>query len=122
MAAMREKRSSMQEATEEAVLLETSHSSARISAATAEAFSTTWMQLFSFWIEFKRFGEYLPHSQFSIFKQEKPDPECYLIMTDSLTNKSFLVPMRNTGGGKGVPKDPFTSRASSSQFLAFASV
>ena len=30
--------------------------------------------------------------------------------------------MRNTGGGKGVEKDTLTSRASSSQFLAFASV
>ena len=30
--------------------------------------------------------------------------------------------MRNTGGGKGVEKDPFTSRASFSQFLALASV
>ena len=54
MAAMRKKRSSMPEATEEAVLLETSQSSARISAATAEAFSTTWMQLFSFWSEVER--------------------------------------------------------------------
>ena len=48
MAAMRKKRSSMPEATEDEVLLETSQSSARISAATVEAFSTIWMQLFSF--------------------------------------------------------------------------
>ena len=53
MAAIRQKRSSRPEATGDAVLLETSQSSARISVATAEAFSTTWMQLFSFWREVK---------------------------------------------------------------------
>ena len=44
-------------------------------------------------------------------------PSCF-----TLTSKSFLVPMRKTGGGKGEEKDALTSRASASQFLAFASV